>query len=100
MSKELQRNLKRPKDKRKKVKADEKGQMGALGTFPLVLREKIANLAQTGDLMAKLDFRDEDPTVIDLSGSGGVVSSVQECTVDCMVAEKVYKVIGSSDGSG
>lgn len=72
MSKELQRNVKRlSKRSKTAMGSEEQGHMGALG-----------------DLLAKLDFRDEDPKVIDLTPEGGVVKSLQEVKIDCLLTEK------------
>jgi ATP-dependent RNA helicase DDX24/MAK5 len=38
-----------------------------------------------------LDFRDENPEVIDLSPEGGVVASLKESMVECVVADKVRR---------
>lgn len=43
----------------------------------------------TEDLLERLDFRDPEPEVIDLSPKGGVVSSLQESQVECLSADKV-----------
>jgi ATP-dependent RNA helicase DDX24/MAK5 len=72
MSRELQRNLKKPKQKRRRLKEEEKGALGALGT-----------------LLDRIDFRDEDPAVIDLLPDGGVVSTVKECYLECLTSDKV-----------
>lgn len=40
------------------------------------------------DLVMKLDFRDPDPTVIDLSPEGGVVSTLKESKIDCLANDK------------
>ena len=40
----------------------------------------------------KLDFRDPDPEVIDLSPEGGVVSTLKESQVECLGADKVRLV--------
>ena len=37
----------------------------------------------------RLDFRDEEPEVIDLSPKGGVVSTLKESKVECVVSDKV-----------
>jgi hypothetical protein len=37
----------------------------------------------------KLDFRDSDPVVIDLSPKGGRVEGLQESKVECLVNDKV-----------
>ena len=41
------------------------------------------------DLVDRLDFRDPNPEVIDLSPEGGVVAMLKESMVDCVVADKV-----------
>ena len=43
----------------------------------------------TDDLLLRLDFRDPEPEVIDISPEGGVVSTLQESKVECLSAEKV-----------
>ena len=43
------------------------------------------------ELLLKLDFRDPDPEVIDLSPKGGVVSTLKESLVECLAADKVRK---------
>ena len=76
MSKELQRNVKRkPKagsnSNRFALTAEEQGHLGALA-----------------GLLAKLDFRDADPHLIDLTNEGGTVKQLQEVRVDCLLNEK------------
>jgi len=41
----------------------------------------------------RLDFRDENPELIDLSPEGGVVKSLKESMVECVVADKVSSEI-------
>jgi ATP-dependent RNA helicase DDX24/MAK5 len=41
----------------------------------------------------RLDFRDTEPEVIDLSPEGGVVAMLKESMVDCIVADKVSLVL-------
>ena len=41
------------------------------------------------DLVEKLDFRDPNPEVIDLSPEGGVVAQLKESIVECVVSDKV-----------
>ncbi|GJJ07838.1 hypothetical protein Clacol_002043 [Clathrus columnatus] len=66
LSKELQRDLK--SNKRRKTKT---------------------NSATTLDeLLMKLDFRDPNPVVIDLSPEGGKVQGLQESIVECLTANK------------
>ncbi|KZP15440.1 DEAD-domain-containing protein [Athelia psychrophila] len=40
------------------------------------------------DLLLRLDFRDPEPEVIDISPEGGVVSSLKEGKIECLSAEK------------
>lgn len=40
------------------------------------------------DLLAKLDFRDPAPTVIDLTPESGTVSTLKEIAVECLLKEK------------
>ena len=44
----------------------------------------------------RLDFRDEEPEVIDLSPKGGVVSTLKESKVECVVSDKVRPVHGEN----
>lgn len=75
MSKELQRNLKKKgkASQRFGITETEKGHLGALGA-----------------LLGKLDFRDPDPTVIDLTSETGLVSTLQEAQIECLTTEKDY----------
>jgi hypothetical protein len=43
----------------------------------------------TDDLIAKLDFRDPEPAIIDLSPKDGLVPTLQESKVECLVTDKV-----------
>lgn len=43
----------------------------------------------TDELLLKLDFRDPEPEVIDLSPEGGVVSTLKESQIECLSADKV-----------
>lgn len=45
-------------------------------------------MAPLEDLFDKLDFRDEEPEIIDLSPADGVVSTLQEAKIECMANEK------------
>ncbi|EGO03781.1 hypothetical protein SERLA73DRAFT_46424 [Serpula lacrymans var. lacrymans S7.3] len=40
------------------------------------------------DLVLRLDFRDANPEVIDISPEGGVVSGLQESKIECLSADK------------
>ncbi|KAI5479656.1 DEAD (asp-glu-ala-asp) box containing, RNA helicase [Pseudohyphozyma bogoriensis] len=68
MSKDLQRNLKR--NRRVKPGQPEDG------------------MSSLDDLLLKLDFRDEDPEIIDLSPEGGLSETLKECKIECMMPEK------------
>ncbi|KAK4688530.1 ATP-dependent RNA helicase DDX24/MAK5, partial [Tremellales sp. Uapishka_1] len=68
LSKDLQANLKR------------KGSFGKKG------KGKKASALE--DLVEKLDFRDKNPEVIDLSPEGGVVASLKESMIDCIASDK------------
>ncbi|WVO14692.1 hypothetical protein L204_102330 [Cryptococcus depauperatus] len=67
LSKDLQRNLKR-RNKNHRGKG-----------------KKSSTLE---DLVEKLDFRDENPEVIDLSPEGGVVKTLRESMIECTQADK------------
>ncbi|KAI0346466.1 DEAD-domain-containing protein [Trametopsis cervina] len=68
LSKDLQRNLKR--------KAPSKG------------RKRQAPASTLDDLIMRLDFRDPQPEIIDLSPEGGVVSTLQESRINCLSNDK------------
>ncbi|KAH9478349.1 ATP-dependent RNA helicase MAK5 [Psilocybe cubensis] len=73
LSKDLQRNVKkkfRPKGNKKHYKRDQ------------------APATTLDDLLLRLDFRDPNPEVIDLSPVGGVVSTLQEGKIECLSADK------------
>ncbi|KAE9408744.1 DEAD-domain-containing protein [Gymnopus androsaceus JB14] len=72
LSKDLQKNVKkRSKPKRSKNSKKE---------------EKPASTLD--DLLLRLDFRDPEPEVIDLSPEGGVVSTLTEGKIQCLSADK------------
>ncbi|KAL1741030.1 P-loop containing nucleoside triphosphate hydrolase protein [Schizophyllum fasciatum] len=70
LSKDLQRNL-------KKRKHPGKGR-----------KPRAAPASTLDDLLMRLDFRDPEPEVIDLSPKGGVVSTLKESKVECVVSDK------------
>jgi ATP-dependent RNA helicase DDX24/MAK5 len=41
------------------------------------------------DLVSRLDFRDPEPVVIDLSPKDRIVSTFQESKVECLTTDKV-----------
>ena len=47
------------------------------------------NASTLEDLVEKLDFRDPNPEVIDLSPDGGVVAQLKESIIECVVGDKV-----------
>ncbi|KAI0087341.1 DEAD-domain-containing protein [Irpex rosettiformis] len=67
LSKDLQRNLKKH--------ARPKGKKGAPAST-------------LDDLLMRLDFRDSQPDIIDLSPEGGVVSTLKQSRIDCLANEK------------
>ncbi|TCD71925.1 ATP-dependent RNA helicase [Steccherinum ochraceum] len=69
LSKDLQRNLKR----------HQRPKRGKKNTKPA---------STLDDLVMRLDFRDPEPEVIDLSPEGGVVSTLKESKIDCMTTDK------------
>ena len=44
------------------------------------------------DLLLQLDFRDPEPAVVDLSPSGGLVSTLQEGKIECLSGDKVFRL--------
>ena len=75
LSKDLQQNLKFRRIRERKV--TKKGSQ--------------AKPSSTLDeLLLRLDFRDPEPEVIDLSPKGGVVSTLKECKVECLNGDKVF----------
>ncbi|GAA5996125.1 ATP-dependent RNA helicase [Rhodotorula paludigena] len=70
MSKELQRNLKRKGPKR------------------FVPQQETGTMSSLDDLLDLVDFRDQDPAVIDLSPEHGLVETLKECKVECLQNEK------------
>lgn len=45
------------------------------------------------DLLLRLDFRDPEPEVVDQSPAGGVVPTLQESKIECLVADKVLLLL-------
>ncbi|KAK0452488.1 ATP-dependent RNA helicase [Armillaria borealis] len=72
LSKDLQRNVKRrarPRSGKKETRT-----------------ETISD-----ELLLRLDFRDPEPEVIDLSPKGGVVSTLKESKIECLSADKTFR---------
>jgi len=44
-----------------------------------------------GDLLETLDFRDEDPAIIDLTPERGVAAGLRECMIECLTKEKARR---------
>lgn len=97
MSKDLQRNLKK-KNRKFKPGQPEDG-MSSLGQSRLPLASPCPPVltlrAPTDDLLLKLDFRDPDPELIDLSPEGGLVETLKECKIECLMPEKVRSLFES-----
>ncbi|KAJ7740008.1 ATP-dependent RNA helicase [Mycena maculata] len=72
LSKDLQRNVKRRSRPKPAGKYNK--------------REKPASTLD--DLLLRLDFRDPEPEIIDLSPQGGVVSTLKESKIECLSADK------------
>ena len=70
LSKELQQNLK----KRRRPKRFQKNDAPA---------------STLDDLLLRLDFRDPDPEIIDISPKGGVVATLKESRIECLANDKV-----------
>ncbi|KAG2143014.1 ATP-dependent RNA helicase [Suillus clintonianus] len=69
LSKDLQKNLKR--------------------SYRQKSYKKLFKPASTlDDLLLRLDFRDPDPAVIDISPEGGVVSTLKESKIECLSTDK------------
>ncbi|KAI0051336.1 DEAD-domain-containing protein [Auriscalpium vulgare] len=69
LSKDLQRNLK----KRHK---------------PRLFKRDAAPASTLDDLILRLDFRDPEPQVVDISPEGGVVSTLKESKIECLMTDK------------
>lgn len=41
------------------------------------------------DLLLRLDFRDPEPEIIDISPAGGIVSTLKESRIECLATDKV-----------
>lgn len=93
LSKDLQQNLK--KRHRATPKSGKNGKKAsALGMSD---RSRIYDvLTSSEDLVERLDFRDENPEVIDLSPVGGVVAALKESMVECVIADKVGRTEAQS----
>ncbi|KAG9041352.1 ATP-dependent RNA helicase [Tulasnella sp. UAMH 9824] len=70
LSKDLQQNLKKRKQRHSKGKGAQKAS------------------SALDDLLMRLDFRDSEPVVVDLSPDKGVVSTLQESKVECTIQDK------------
>ncbi|KXN89342.1 ATP-dependent RNA helicase MAK5 [Leucoagaricus sp. SymC.cos] len=75
LSKDLQRNLRKrirhkPSNKRKNND------------------ERLVSTLAIDDLLLRLDFRDPEPEIIDLSPEGKVVSTLQEAKIECLTNDK------------
>ena len=70
LSKELQQNLK----KRWRPKG---------------LQRNNSPASTLDDLLSRLDFRDPEPEIIDISPRGGIVSTLEESRIECLATDKV-----------
>jgi ATP-dependent RNA helicase DDX24/MAK5 len=92
LSKELQVNLKK-KGSSKGSTTDYKRERQPSSTLGVCLRcTSYANYCIKhilDDLLLRLDFRDPEPVVIDLSPKGNLVSTLQEGKIECLSGDKV-----------
>ncbi|GAA6004513.1 hypothetical protein JCM10207_000912, partial [Rhodosporidiobolus poonsookiae] len=51
-------------------------------------QEEGAGMSSLDDLLERLDFRDPDPSIIDLSPEHGLVETLKECKIECLQADK------------
>ncbi|KAF8186951.1 P-loop containing nucleoside triphosphate hydrolase protein [Mycena galopus ATCC 62051] len=72
LSKDLQRNVKR------------RSRPKTAGKY----NKRNAPASTLDDLLLRLDFRDPEPEIIDLSPQGGVVSTLKESKIECLSADK------------
>ncbi|KAG8900861.1 ATP-dependent RNA helicase, partial [Tulasnella sp. 408] len=72
LSKDLQQNLKKRKQRHSKGKSAQKAS------------------SALDELLMRLDFRDPEPVVVDLSPDKGVVSTLQESKVECTIQDKDF----------
>lgn len=110
LSRDLQQNLKRRK-RMKQSNGKRKGNgrpettLGALLMSLLRIKDMFLTISNstispvfyisTDELLLKLDFRDPEPEVIDLSPEGGVVSTLKESQIECLSADKVRFVFSN-----
>ncbi|KAF8889623.1 P-loop containing nucleoside triphosphate hydrolase protein [Infundibulicybe gibba] len=73
LSKELQRNVKKRSRPKSAGKYNRRNEQPA---------------STLDDLLLRLDFRDPDPEVIDLSPVGSVVATLKESKIECLAADK------------
>lgn len=99
LSKGLQRNLKKrtwPKSNKKRRNKDDNSSSTLGIAFPLfVCQSKVMNIAD--DLLLRLDFRDPEPSIIDLSPQGNVVPTLQEAKIECLANHKVILVLTGTE---
>ena len=84
MSKTLQQNL-----KKRNRSGPLKGAKRATALGKLSSQNLLGPYLAAEDLVERLDFRDTNPEVIDLSPEGGLVASLKESMVECIISEKV-----------
>ena len=61
------------------------------GVRKFIPRANEGEMTSLDDLLDKLDFRDPDPEIIDLSPEHGLVETLKECKIECLQQEKVCK---------
>lgn len=61
---------------------------------PKGVKKNHAPASTLDDLLLRLDFRDPEPEIVDISPEGGVVSTLQESRIECLAANKVRFLSG------
>lgn len=96
LSKELQRNLKKRVKLSFRVSRKNDQPQSTLGRNAIILIFHACLLivgCHIDDLLLRLDFRDPEPTVIDLSPEGGAVSTLHEAKIECTKNDKVPNIV-------
>jgi len=95
LSKDLQHNLKKrtwPKSNKKRRNKDDNSSSTLGISSPLFVCQSEMMII-TDDLLLRLDFRDPEPSVIDLSPQGNVVPTLREAKIECLTNHKVILVL-------
>jgi len=61
---------------------------------PKGVKRKNGPASTLDDLLLRLDFRDSEPEIIDISPEGGAVSTLKESRIECLATDKVCVISG------